>query len=270
MLTKSINKYIISLCILKQRKDEFMNVEELSLKELKDGYKWQAEINAWVCLSCGEQFEKGEIFSFEGRFFEAERAAEIHVDAQHDQMEHLMISKYNTLTDNQQQLLEKFQSGKTDKEIAKELGLSPSTIRHQKFTFREKAKQAKVYLAIYEQMVANKGKRDDDLIKIHEGAKQVDNRYHITENEKEQILKTTLISREPLVLKVFPKKEKRKIIVLMEIVNQFQANKKYSEAALNQILKSNFDDFVTLRRYLIEYGFMDRTADGSEYWLKSG
>ncbi|HDR8220879.1 TPA: DUF2087 domain-containing protein, partial [Bacillus cereus] len=26
--------------------------------------------------------------------------------------------------------------------------------------------------------------------------------------------------------------------------------------------------FVTLRRYLIEYGFLDRTDDGSQYWVK--
>jgi len=63
-------------------------------------------------------------------------------------------------------------------------------------------------------------------------------------------------------------KEKRKIIVLTEIAEQFQKDSKYSEAELNQTLKSNFEDFVTLRRYLIEYGFMDRTTDCSEYWLK--
>ncbi|MBJ6950597.1 DUF2087 domain-containing protein, partial [Vibrio cholerae] len=29
-----------------------------------------------------------------------------------------------------------------------------------------------------------------------------------------------------------------------------------------------YPDFVTLRRYLIEYGFLDRTDDGSQYWVK--
>ena len=245
-----------------------MNIEKLLLHELKAGYQWRPESNAWECLVCSKYFEAGEVFSFGGRFFEASRAIQLHVEEEHNQLELLLDSKYNTLTENQRQLLKMFQSGKTDKEIAKELDLSPSTIRHQKFTFREKAKQAKVYLALYERMLENKGKSEDDLIKIHEGARQVDNRYHITEGEREQVLKTTLVSREPLILKVFPKKEKRKIIVLTEIAAQFQKNVRYSELELNQVLKSNFEDFVTLRRYLIEYGFMERTADCSEYWLK--
>ena len=245
-----------------------MNIEKLLLHELKSGYQWRKEINGWECLICSKQFEEGEVFSFGDRFFEASRAVHLHVEHNHNLMEQLLASRYNTLTENQQQLLRMFQSGKTDKEIAKELNLSPSTIRNQKFTFREKAKQAKVYLALYERMVESKGKSEDDLIKIHEGARQVDNRYHITESEREQVLKTTLISRNPLVLKVFPKKEKRKIILLMEIADQFQKNVKYSEEEVNKVLKSNFADYVTLRRYLIEYGFMDRATDCSEYWLK--
>ncbi|WP_410979251.1 DUF2087 domain-containing protein, partial [Cobetia sp. SIMBA_158] len=27
------------------------------------------------------------------------------------------------------------------------------------------------------------------------------------------------------------------------------------------------EDFVALRRYLIEYGLMERTADGAAYWV---
>jgi len=141
-----------------KRDDFFMNIEKLLLHELKAGYLWRAEINAWECLTCRKKFEAGEVFSFNGRFFDASRAVFLHVEEAHDQMEQLLASKYNMLTENQQQLLRLFQSGKTDKEIAEELELSPSTIRHQKFTFREKAKQAKVYLALYERMLESKGK----------------------------------------------------------------------------------------------------------------
>jgi len=37
---------------------------------------------------------------------------------------------------------------------------------------------------------------------------------------------------------------------------------------VNEIIKSLIDDYVTVRRYLIEYGFMDRNKDGSEYRVK--
>ena len=29
------------------------------------------------------------------------------------------------------------------------------------------------------------------------------------------------------------------------------------------------EDYVTVRRNLIEYGFLDRTADGRTYWVKA-
>ena len=47
-------------------------------------------------------------------------------------------------------------SGISDQEIAGKLGVTEATIRRHRFTFREKAKQAKYYLAIYEQIFEKK------------------------------------------------------------------------------------------------------------------
>ena len=44
-------------------------------------------------------------------------------------------------------------------------------------------------------------------------------------------------------------------------------NKEYKEMEVNKIIKPIFDDFVTVRRYLIEYGFMERAKDCSRYWV---
>lgn len=41
------------------------------------------------------------------------------------------------------------------------------------------------------------------------------------------------------------------------------------EQGLNQALEEFYEDYVLIRRYLIEYGFIDRKPDGSEYWLKN-
>jgi hypothetical protein len=71
-------------------------------------------------------------------------------------------------------------------------------------------------------------------------------------------------------MKAIPKGEKRKLILLRLIVKEFEAEKRYTEKELNQILWSVYEDFVTLRRYLIEYGFMDRTKDCREYWVREG
>ncbi|HML47823.1 MAG TPA: transcriptional regulator, partial [Clostridia bacterium] len=58
-------------------------------------------------------------------------------------------SRYVGLTEHQRGFLTRIRRGHTDQDIAQSLGLSPSTVRHQRFTLREKAKQAKLYLALY-------------------------------------------------------------------------------------------------------------------------
>ena len=69
-------------------------------------------------------------------------------------------------------------------------------------------------------------------------------------------------------LKRFPGREKQRVVVIREISKSIESGKKYTEKEINNVIKTFFDDYVTLRRYLIEYGFIDRKKDGSEYWLK--
>jgi hypothetical protein len=92
--------------------------------------------------------------------------------------------------------------------------------------------------------------------------------FNITEEEKNTVIRTYFDNTNELRLKNFPAKEKKKIIVLQEITNLFNKTKRYTESEINQIIGSVYDDFATIRRYLIEYGFMDRTQNCSEYWVK--
>lgn len=248
-----------------------MDIDNLSIEEIKEGYRFDLDTNSYICNTCKKIFEVGEIYSFDGRFFEASRAIKIHINMEHqNNFENLLHteSKYNTLTKNQKELLLFMYSDASDKEIASKLGISPATVRHQRFMFREKAKQAKMYLAIYEQAIEKKSLNNEMIVPIHSNATMVDDRYIITEKEKEQTLKTIFESLFPLKLKTFPRKEKKKIIVLAKIAEQLEREKRYTEKELNQILKEIYDDYVVIRRYLIEYGFMERTNDCKEYWLK--
>lgn len=248
-----------------------MDIDKLTIEELKKGYRFDLESNSYICNMCQKVFEVGEVYSFDGRFFEAFRAIEIHLNKEHvDYLKEFLYTdtKYNTFTDNQKELLLLMYLDKSDKEIAEILGISPSTVRHQRFMFREKAKQAKMYLAIYEQVMDRKLSMDEMIVAIHNSATMVDDRYIITEKEKEQILKSAFDTLSPLKLNTFPRKEKKKIVVLTKISEQFEHGKKYSEKEVNQILEAIYDDYVVIRRYLIEYGFMDRTKDCKEYWLK--
>ncbi|MFH1512897.1 MAG: DUF2087 domain-containing protein, partial [Bacillota bacterium] len=168
------------------------------------------------------------------------------------------------LTQTQKDLLLRIAAGVADREIAKEFHISEATVRRQRFNFREKAKQAKHYLAAYEQVFEGAG---DELMPIHDQAAYVDDRYVITGQERERILKTSFLSLDPLRLKTFPPKEKKKVVVLTAIAAQFEKGRRYAEREVNDILKPVFHDFVTIRRYLISYGLMRRTRSGSEYWM---
>ena len=201
-----------------------MKIENLSIDDIKRGYIFNDDLNCYSCIKCTKTYEVGEIYKIGNRFFEASKAIELHVELEHsDYLEQLLNSdsKYNTLTENQKQLFQLFISDLPDKEIAKQVGVSTSTIRHQKFIFREKAKQAKLYLALYESVFEDKSNKSSTIIPIHEHARMVDERY----------------------------------------------GKKYSEKEVNQILESIYDDFATIRRYLIEYGFMSRNKECTKYWL---
>lgn len=248
-----------------------MDYTNLSVEALVKGYGFDEASESYECNGCGARFQQGEVYPVEGRFFDARRAAKRHVEEAHGGAFALLLadeSKYNTLTEKQRELLRRFAQGKSDGEIANELGLSASTVRHQKYVFREKAKQAKAYLALYEAAFA-RAAGSDGILPIPEHARGVDERFVITEKEREQVRKNNFLSLKPLVLKNFPAKEKKKIVILMEIAALFQKDRRYSEKEINEILKKVYEqDYVVLRRYLIDYGFMDRSADGREYWMR--
>ena len=88
----------------------------------------------------------------------------------------------------------------------------------------------------------------------------------ITEEETAKILKNVFESMEPLKLKVFSAKEKKKIVTLRRLAEEFEPGRKYAEREINEILKAVYGDYVTLRRYLIEYGYLTRTPDCKTYW----
>ncbi|WP_404406588.1 DUF2087 domain-containing protein [Jeotgalibacillus malaysiensis] len=239
---------------------------EASVEELALGVK--QDEGAYCCLVCGERFEEGEIFKVADRLFEAYRAAELHVQAEHESMFVYLMNmdkKYTGLSDHQKELLSYFKQGVSDREAAKQIGGSPSTIRNHRFKFKEKEKQARVFLALMQLLKEEKG--PESLVQIHRGATMVDERYAITAEEQEKVLKTYF--KEDGTLSQFPSKEKKKIVVLQYLSKKFNTGQQYTEREVNEVIKKVYADFVTIRRYFIEYGFMDRNQDGSAYWIKS-
>lgn len=65
-----------------------------------------------------------------------------------------------------------------------------------------------------------------------------------------------------------PAKRSKRLLVLDYAAALFEVGVHYSELELNGILRPVFDDYVALRRYLVDEGFLDR-ANG-EYWRSGG
>lgn len=252
-----------------------MNVSELfwdaSLEDLKKGFV-QDEEN-FICLLCGRKIEKGIIYP-EGRvLYEASKYMAVHIQKEHTSVLDYLGSldkKITGLSEHQSKLIKLFYQGKTDAEVQEEMGIgSSSTIRNHRFALKEKEKQAKVFLVMMELLRA----RDSDskaLVKPHKTAKMVDDRYKVTVMENEEIIKKFFPEGVNGPLKTFSIKEKYKLVVLREIAKRFESGRIYNEKEVNEILMNVYErDHVTLRRYLIEYGFLERKPDGSQYWLKS-
>ncbi|AOZ92713.1 DUF2087 domain-containing protein [Paenibacillus crassostreae] len=243
-----------------------------SIEEIKQGYVFDQEREVYVCVVCGKRYEKGIIYKDEDVLYEAEKYVRRHITSEHISMVDFLLGldkKLTGLTDLQRTLLNFFQTGLSDQEIVKELdGGSTSTIRNHRFTLREKMKQAKVFLSIME-LVEEKSNSKSRYIQIHDAPSLLDERHSITEEENDHILSSYFKHGLAGPMTEFPKKEKRKIVILRHLTQFFDVQRFYTEKEVNEILKHRLDDYVTLRRYLIEYGFMDREPDGSRYWVKS-
>jgi hypothetical protein len=269
--------FIILVNIKDWRGTMIDKLSDMSLEEIKRGFSYDSREEKYRCNICGREYVNGEIFEINNRFFDARKTAEIHIVQDHVNVFEALLSsdkKSTGITENQKELLRLIYAGTSDNDIAKKTGVAPVTIRHQRFVFREKAKQAKLFLAIYELMLKGTEKnkaipsKKEEIIDIHGGAKMIDDRYLITKAEEEKILSTLFSSLEPLRLKIFSSKEKKKVVTLKKISEQFERNRKYTEKEVNNIIEPIYEDYATIRRYLIEYGFMERTRNCREYWLK--
>lgn len=59
-------------------------------------------------------------------------------------------------------------------------------------------------------------------------------------------------------LKSIPAQRKQRVFVLQKLLERFEAGRKYPEREVNEILLTAHEDYATLRRELVDYGFMVR------------
>lgn len=235
-----------------------MDLIKLSLEDLERGWS-QTSTHQLVCNYCDATWPQET----------SPKTLQTHLTEVHGGNLKALIhleSRYNTLTVKQQELLGAFATGIKDRDLAEQTGVTAATIRHQKFTFREKAKQAKLYLATYQAVFAQENPHDR-LLDLPQHPQDPDDRWVITEDEAAKVLQHYFdFDREPLRLIRWPKKQKAVIVILTRIIDEIPAHQQFTEPEINAYLKPIYFDYTMVRRFLIEYHFLQRTTDGTAYW----
>ena len=242
-----------------------MNYQNETVEELVKGYT--VDDTALNCIHCAATYSIHEVYPIDGKWLNAYGMMEQHMADAHQSPFHALLqldSKTNGLSDVQRDMLALFFEGVSDKEIVtKTSANSISTVRQHRFKLREKERQAKILVALMQLL------KEPAHYTIHKGATQVDERYGIEKNEREKVLATYFKNGLDGAIELIPSKEKKKLIILQHILTRFVSGREYTEKEVNAILKTVHADFVSLRRHLIEYGFMDRSDNGAAYWVKA-
>ncbi|MDH6364991.1 hypothetical protein M2139_001992 [Enterococcus sp. PF1-24] len=238
-----------------------MEQEKLTTEKITTGYLEKEE--QLVCLFCGADFNKEEIFEIDEHFFNAKYAITNHLAKKHGGVLKAILnlsSEMTGISETQKNLMLLLSLDLKDQEIAEQLEISPSTVRNHRFKLKEKKQQALHFVAAMELLEKNNKKLRKEEIAIY----NYDSRFDINEQEREKVLANFLDEAGQVI--TIPRKAKSKIILLEYIVSSFDNEKIYSEKEVNQLIQKVCDDFAAIRRYLIEYGFLGRTNDGSKYW----
>jgi biotin operon repressor len=85
-------------------------------------------------------------------------------------------------------------------------------------------------------------------------------------NDDEEVVLRTFF-RDGRLTEV-PAKESKRLIVLERIAIEFEPGTRYSEREVNAIVGRFFNDFASIRRYLVDDGFLAR--EHGEYWRTGG
>ena len=244
--------------------------DSITIKQLTDGYTCTP--SSFECIFCSTSYTKGQIYPLGDGLADAELAMKNHISTEHGSAFQALLSlgkKGTGLSDTQRSLLGYFYSGMADREIQPLAGgISLSTIRNHRFVLREKARQAKVFVALMELLESGRQDPGSSFIEIPGRKSTDDERFAITKSEYNRIINSNFRDGPEGELTHFPRKQKHKVAVLIHILKRFDAERRYSQSEVNEILTAVSEDYTTLCRYLVDYGFLGRTKDGSEYWVE--
>jgi DNA-binding HxlR family transcriptional regulator len=142
-------------------------------------------------------------------------------------------------------------------ELAAQLSLTPPTISHH----MRKLTDAGLVTATSEAQSRIYTLRTEELREFASSASRAPD----TESGEEARTLRAFFDGERL--KQIPAQRKKRVVILRHLLTRFTPGRDYREREVNDILKVANEDFATLRRELIDYGFM--TRDNGVYRVAS-
>lgn len=90
-----------------------------------------------------------------------------------------------------------------------------------------------------------------------------------TDRQREAVLKAFLAPDGSLT--TMPTRATKRRYVLEHIAAAFEPGVRYTELEVNAVLRAFYEkDYVALRRYLVESGFLERENATATYWRSGG
>ena len=243
-------------------------INRASPRELAQGFSHGARGESYRCLRCEATFSEGYVYPTSLGLATAAKAAAEHARTAHGDIFGDLLSLGKEITgipEAQADLLGLLRLKKNDREIADALGgKSPSTIRNQRRALRKREVESKIYLALME-LLEKQGSREDRLVEYHNEMPVRDDRTLVTQSEAAAIERKYL-DAEGRLPKI-PRKEKEKLVILKKLSEQFHPGRIYGRTEVDDMLGFANPDYAALRRYLVDYKFLEREPNGSAYWV---
>lgn len=133
-------------------------------------------------------------------------------------------------------------------ELAAQLSLTPPTISHH----MRKLTEAGLVIATAEAQSRIYTLRADELRSL------ASNSTPARESEDGDEARTLRAFFDGDRLKQIPAQRKKRVVILRHLLTRFTPGREYGEREVNNILQVANEDYATLRRELVDYGFMTR------------
>jgi biotin operon repressor len=150
-------------------------------------------------------------------------------------------------------------------QLAEMLGLRPSTVSHHLSQLSEAglvSARAESYYNLYRLETAALEKMAQRLLAREAFSQAAANVDQDAYDRKVIANFTTPDGR----VKAFPAQRKKFEAILRYVLNVFEPGVRYSEKQVNEMLARFNEDTATLRRELVDYGWLKREGGGKEYW----